>query len=71
MALHNHRVRREVLVLKIMEGLKLEDLTLFNRHLGAAQKSLSGEENIGDVVQSSQNKIKEHGSWVYLASTVY
>jgi hypothetical protein len=42
-ALHNHRARREVLVLKIIERLKLEDLMLFSRHLGAAQESLAGE----------------------------
>lgn len=63
MAFHNHRAQREALVLKIVEGLKLENFILFNRHLGAVQESLSGEENIADDIQSSQNKIKGHGSW--------
>lgn len=49
--------------MKIMEGLKLENLTLFHPHLGTAQESLSGEDTIGDVKQSSQNKIKGRGSW--------
>lgn len=44
-----------------MEGLKLENL--FHPHLGIAQESFSGEDTIGDVKQSSQNKIKGRGSW--------